>query len=68
MIFGPPPIEPSLLAAKLVPELLMEVQQQGKESDWTGILKAILRKMGEQRGHVVNPNPDEGQFLLDLVW
>lgn len=58
MIFGQLPIEPEVLATTLVFELTDEVRRQGKEANWTHILKAILRRMGQERGYKVNPDPD----------
>jgi hypothetical protein len=70
MIFGQLPIEREVLATTLVFELTDEVRRQGKEADWTRILKTILRRMGQERGYKVNPDPDwePPQFLLDLIW
>jgi hypothetical protein len=70
VIFGKLPIKPEVLATILVSELTKEVQRQGKEADWTNILKTILREMGKKRNHPVSPDPDddERQFLLDLIW
>ena len=71
MIFGQVPIDPEVLATRLVSELTKAVPRQGTAVAWTRNLKMILRKMGKELGHTVSPDPDddnERQFLLDLVW
>ena len=71
MILGQPPIEPDVLANRLVPKLANEIQRHGREADWTHLLNVALREIGKDLKHVVNPDPDNGepsQFLLDLVW
>lgn len=71
MIFGPPPIEPESLANTLVSELATTLREH-VESNWTIIVKDILRRMGKERGHLVYPDSDPdlkaAQFLLDLIW
>ena len=71
MIFGPPPIEPEILANTLVSELAKTLREH-VESSRTTIVKDILRRMGKERGHLVYPDSDSdhkaAQFLLDLVW
>ena len=67
MIFGPLPIEPDVLANTLIPEVIRKMKQQGKGADWTKTLKAVLRKMGKDRGYEVNPDDGNGDPVSILA-
>ena len=70
-IFDVFPMDIRAFAQRFISEVCGEsVTSNTTDREWTGIVKDVLRFMGQEQRFAVSPNRSKGQgeYLLDLLW
>jgi len=67
-LFGKIPIECPDLAKRIVGYVRSQNPDENNCRGWTNSVKAALRDIGHELNFEVYPEPQGGEFLLDVIW